>query len=110
MDKMVKTEAGQAVQDIERAVSVGLSIDDDAVEVAKAGRSSTKVVGVLPTDVNAAAIEAKIGGVPDPKKPGMKKDGKGQGLNFGTMNVGMASKDLSGLATAIAERAAAPTL
>ena len=109
MDKMVKTEAGQVVQDIERAVSVGLSIDDDVVEVAKAGRSSTKVVGVLPTDVNPAAIEAKISGVPNTKKPGTKKDGTGQGVNFGTMNVGMSSKDLSGLASAIAERAAAPT-
>lgn len=109
MDKMVKTEAGQAVQDIERAVSLGLTIDDDAVAVSRAGRSSTKVVGVLPTDVNAAAIEAKIGGVPDPKKPSGKKDERGQGLNFGTMNVGMSSKDLSELATAIAVRAAAPT-
>jgi len=88
---------------------VGLSIDDDVVEVAKAGRSSTKVVGVLPTDVNPAAIEAKISGVPNTKKPGTKKDGTGQGVNFGTMNVGMSSKDLSGLASAIAERAAAPT-
>jgi hypothetical protein len=110
MDKMVKTEAGQAVQDIERAVSVGLTIDDAAVKVAKAGRKSTKVVGVLPTDVNAAAIEAKIAGAPDLSKPGVKAHRKPQGVKFGTMDVGMTSKDLSELASEIAARSAAPTL
>jgi hypothetical protein len=97
---MVKTEAGQATQDIERAVSVGLKIDEKAVKVTKGGRGSTKVVGVLPTDVNAVAIEAKIGGTGP----------KGQRLKFGTTNVGMSSKDLSELASETATRATAPTL
>jgi hypothetical protein len=99
MDKMVKTEAGQAVRDIERGAEVGFKIDGQRVERAALGRGSTKVVGVLPTDVNAAAIEAKVGGGP-----------KGQGLNFGTMNVGLDSRQLSALAGDIAERAKAPTL
>jgi hypothetical protein len=90
MDGMVKTEAGQARQDIERMVSVGVMIDDKPVTVAKGGAASSKIVAVLPTDVKAAKIESTING------------GTGQGLNFGTMNVGMSSKDLDGLATDIA--------
>jgi hypothetical protein len=96
------------VHDIERLVELGVKIDDGPVAVAKGGRSSTKVVGVLPTDVNAAAIERKIGGVEELGKPGAKP--ARQGLNFGTTNVGLSSKDLSSLAAEIAERAKAPTL
>src|SRR4051794_34664681 len=105
MDKLVKTEAGQASKDIERAVSVGMTIDGDAVTVVKGGRSSTKVVGVLPTDVNAAAIEAHVGTA----APGVTPHPKEQGLNFATTDVGMSSKDLIDLAGEIAARASAGT-
>jgi hypothetical protein len=102
MDKMVKTEAGQAVQDIERMVSVGFKIDDAPVKVAKAGRGSTKVVGVLPDDVPGKALEAKIG-AGTTEKPG-------QGIDFTTQNVGIDSKELNSLAAEIATRATAPAL
>lgn len=102
MDKMVKTEAGQAVKDIERLVSVGFKIDDAPVTLAKGGRGSTKVVGVLPDDVPGKALEAKIGAGTD-KKPG-------QGVNFTTEKVGIDSKQLNTLGSEIAVRATAPGL
>jgi len=105
MDKMVKTEAGQAVQDIERMVSVGFKIDDVPVKLAGAGRSglkSTKVVGVLPDDLSGKALEAKIG-AGTKKKPG-------QGVNFTTQTVGIESAELNSLADEIATRATAPAL
>jgi hypothetical protein len=102
MDQTIKTEAGQAVKDIERAIELGFTIEGieggavlQAAEAGRSGRGSTKVVGVLPTNVNAAAIEAKVGGK--------------QGINFGTTDVGMTSKDLIDLASEIAARAT-PTL
>jgi len=102
MDKMIKTEAHQAVQDIERMVSVGMKIDDAGVTVAKGGRGSTKVVGVLPDDVPTKALEAKIGAGTEAKP--------GQGIDFSTQTVGIDSKDLNQLAGEIAARATAPGL
>ncbi|HEU5258163.1 MAG TPA: DUF4157 domain-containing protein [Vicinamibacterales bacterium] len=102
MDGLVKTEAGQAVNDIERMVSVGFKIDDEPVKLAKGGRGSTKVVGVLPDDVPGKALEAKIGAG--------TKEKPGQGINFTTQNVGIDSKELNSLAGEIATRAAAPAL
>ena len=102
MDKLVKTEAGQAVQDIERLVSVGFKIDDAPVKLAKGGRGSTKVVGVLPDDVPGKALEKKIGAGTEAKP--------GQGINFTTQNVGIDSESLNALGSEIATRAAAPAL
>ena len=102
MDKMGKTEAGQAVHDIERVVSVGFEIDDVPVNVSKGGRLSTKVVGVLPDDVRDKALKTRIGAGTKAKF--------GQGVNFTTQKIGISSKELDTLGSEIATRATEPTL
>lgn len=110
MNKLPKTEAGQARHDIERLGAGNVEFLDDtgtwkqARIGSKAG--STKVMGVLPEGVSGEAMTKEIVG----ERATATQAAKGQLIDFGTTNAEINAKDLEALATDIATRASGTQL